>query len=111
VVFDDRGIYSAPRAWWMLKAMGAANVMLLNGGLPAWQTFGGKTAEQFFEADQRGDFVAKPQGGYFCDVNDVRQALQQQSKAVIDARSADRFFGRVDEPRPGLRRGHMPGAL
>ena len=29
---------------------------------------------------------------------------------IIDARSADRFFGRVSEPRSGLRSGHIPGS-
>jgi thiosulfate/3-mercaptopyruvate sulfurtransferase len=29
---------------------------------------------------------------------------------IVDVRSPDRFYGRVDEPRPGLKRGHMPGA-
>ena len=30
---------------------------------------------------------------------------------IIDARPAARFNAEVDEPRPGLRRGHIPGAL
>ncbi len=30
---------------------------------------------------------------------------------IVDARPADRFRGDVPEPRPGLRAGHMPGAL
>ena len=30
---------------------------------------------------------------------------------IIDARPATRFNAEVDEPRPGLRRGHIPGAL
>jgi thiosulfate/3-mercaptopyruvate sulfurtransferase len=29
---------------------------------------------------------------------------------IVDARSPERFYAQVDEPRPGLRRGHMPGA-
>lgn len=29
---------------------------------------------------------------------------------MIDARSADRFYGRAPEPRPGLRSGHIPGS-
>lgn len=29
---------------------------------------------------------------------------------IIDARPAPRFKGEVDEPRPGLRRGHVSGA-
>jgi thiosulfate/3-mercaptopyruvate sulfurtransferase len=35
---------------------------------------------------------------------------QQQQPVIVDVRSPDRFYGRVDEPRPGLRRGHMPTA-
>jgi thiosulfate/3-mercaptopyruvate sulfurtransferase len=30
---------------------------------------------------------------------------------VVDARPADRFRGHAAEPRPGVRSGHMPGAL
>jgi thiosulfate/3-mercaptopyruvate sulfurtransferase len=42
---------------------------------------------------------------------DVQMALNDRSVQVVDARSAGRFFGREPEPRPGLRPGHMPGAL
>src|SRR6185436_6189773 len=41
----------------------------------------------------------------------VRSALQSKSAQIVDARPADRFVGRAPEPRPGLRSGHMPGAL
>ena len=36
VVFDDRGIYSAPRAWWMFRLFGKTDVAVLDGGLPKW---------------------------------------------------------------------------
>ena len=36
VVYDDLGLFSAARAWYMFKAMGHYNVAVLNGGLPAW---------------------------------------------------------------------------
>ena len=36
VVYDDHGIYSSARAWWMFRAMGHQNVSVLNGGLNTW---------------------------------------------------------------------------
>jgi thiosulfate/3-mercaptopyruvate sulfurtransferase len=110
VVFDDLGIFSAPRAWWMFKAMGFDRVAVLNGGLPAWESSGGDVADQYAPSPDEGDFIASAREGYFCDATRVKHALANDDASVVDARSADRFFGRVDEPRPGLRRGHMPGA-
>jgi thiosulfate/3-mercaptopyruvate sulfurtransferase len=42
---------------------------------------------------------------------DVRTALATGSTQVVDARSPARFRGEEPEPRPGVRRGHMPGAF
>jgi thiosulfate/3-mercaptopyruvate sulfurtransferase len=36
--------------------------------------------------------------------------VKSQAEQVIDARASDRFEGRVAEPRPGLRAGHIPGS-
>src|SRR5262249_39664679 len=36
--------------------------------------------------------------------------VDSRAEQVIDARAAERFEGRVPEPRPGLRAGHIPGA-
>jgi thiosulfate/3-mercaptopyruvate sulfurtransferase len=34
VVYDGAGIYSSPRAWWMLRTMGHEDVVVLDGGFP-----------------------------------------------------------------------------
>lgn len=36
VVYDNFGIYSAPRMAWTLRYFGATNVKVLNGGLKKW---------------------------------------------------------------------------
>jgi Rhodanese-related sulfurtransferase len=36
VVYDSLGLFSAARVWWTFRTMGARDVVLLDGGLPAW---------------------------------------------------------------------------
>ncbi|WP_329209690.1 sulfurtransferase [Streptomyces sp. NBC_00683] len=123
VVYDAAGIYSSARAWWMLRAMGFDRVAVLDGGLPAWTAAGlpveraGK-AQAAQEAgcakggaERAGDFTALPRDGMLVGSGAVVAALADPRSAVLDARSRERFAGTGAEPRPGLRPGHMPGAL
>ena len=112
VVYDDKGIYSSARVWWMFKSMGFDQVAVLNGGLPAWRKEGFQcTVPAAKVALPKGNFTATGQEGYFCDVNRVLTALADPRVNVLDARSFSRFSGAEKDPRPGVRSGHMPGAL
>lgn len=109
VVYDTFGLFTAGRPWWMFRAMGCDRVQVLDGGLPAWIRMGGaletgtaSPAPAVFKADPRPEMIA--------DVERVREALAA-GKPVLDARAAARFAGSAPEPRPGLRAGHMPGAV
>ena len=55
-------------------------------------------------------FEALAAPGAVAALDDVRTALDGGDQ-VIDARGAARFTGQAAEPRPGVRGGHMPGAL
>lgn len=112
VVYDSLGMFSGPRAWWMLRAMGFDRCALLDGGLPAWKAAGYPLASEAEAAvPVPGDFVARPVPGLVADAQAVLTALSGNAQCVLDARPAARFSGDEAEPRPGLRRGHMPGAL
>ena len=39
---------------------------------------------------------------------DVLNNLSDDKYQIIDARSPDRFSGSSDEPRPGMKSGHIP---
>ncbi|UUU40011.1 sulfurtransferase [Streptomyces sp. NBC_00162] len=112
VVYDGAGVYSSARAWWMLRAMGFDRVAVLDGGLPAWTAAGlpVEAARPAYEGP-RGSFTARPRPGLLVDGSAVAEALADPSAAVLDARTRERFAGAAPEPRPGLRGGHMPGAL
>ncbi|MEC4576351.1 sulfurtransferase [Streptomyces virginiae] len=112
VVYDCAGVYSSARAWWMLRAMGFDRAAVLDGGLPAWTAAGlpvEATAPEY--AGPRGTFTARPRPGLFVDAETVAAALSDPAAAVLDARTRERFEGTAPEPRPGLRGGHMPGAV
>ena len=111
VAYDDVGIYSSPRAWCMLRAMGHQQVAVLDGGLPAWIEAGYETVPSLSLPKGRGNFTPQPQGGWFVDSSFVLRALTDPSFTVMDARSEGRFKGLEPEPRAGLRGGHMPEAV
>ncbi len=111
VLYDTQGMYSSPRGWWMLRAMGLENCALLDGGLPAWIEAGYPLERDAPPAEPGGgDFVARLNPDLVVDSRQVLAALDDDDIAVIDARPAERFRGAAEEPRAGLRRGHMPGA-
>jgi thiosulfate/3-mercaptopyruvate sulfurtransferase len=109
VVYDGAGLFSAPRVWWMLQAMGHDKVAVLDGGLPKWQREGrplasGPSAPKsaFLTAILKPDLVR--------DFALVKRALESASAQLADARSPSRFTAEEKEPRAGLKSGHMPGA-
>lgn len=109
VVYDTFGLFTAGRAWWMFRAMGCDRVQVLDGGLPAWVRMGG-ALETGPATPRPATFRADPRTEMIADVERVRAALAA-GEPVLDARAAARFAGSAPEPRPGLRAGHMPGAV
>ncbi len=111
VVYDNHGIFSAARVWWTFRVMGHEDVVVLDGGFPAWERAGfeietgppTQRMERHFTPRVRSDLVRS--------LNDVRRTIEDKRVPVLDARPAPRFRGDVAEPRAGLKSGHMPGAL
>ncbi len=110
VVYDGMGLFSAPRVRWTLKAFGAREVAVLEGGLPAWVAGGHPVEEGEARPRDRRHFTARLDHSAVANVGDVQRALAGSAQ-MVDARSAARFAGEEAEPRPGVRPGHMPGAL
>jgi thiosulfate/3-mercaptopyruvate sulfurtransferase len=110
VVYDGAGIYSAPRAWWMLRAMGHEDVVVLDGGLPKWRREG-RPLDDLVPVPQPRHFTPRPNNAIVRDFAQVLEACERCSEQIVDARSAARFAGREQEPRPGVRPGHIPGSL
>jgi len=110
VVYDEGNLFSAPRAWWMLKAFGVETVSILAGGLAGWQRAGLPLQEGDVTLPE-SDFEATFDAARVKRLTDVLLVSHERTAQLVDARPAARFNAEADEPRPGLRRGHIPGAL
>jgi thiosulfate/3-mercaptopyruvate sulfurtransferase len=108
VVYDGAGLFSAARAWWNLRAMGAARTYVLDGGLPKWLAEGRQVEFGTGVADPV-PFAPHPRQDALVSAEQVQR--RREFVQVVDMRPADRFTGDAPEPRAGLRSGHIPGSL
>ncbi|CAH0277795.1 MULTISPECIES: 3-mercaptopyruvate sulfurtransferase [unclassified Pseudomonas] len=110
VVYDQKGLFSAARAWWLFRYFGHQKVAVLDGGLPKW------LAEQ--RATEAGEPAATGERSFQVNVHarkvrglgDVLEAIERDDTLILDARAANRFDGSTAEARPGVASGHIPGS-
>jgi len=109
VVYDTEGLFSAARVWWLFRLMGHIKVAVLDGGLPEWERHGFPVTDALPSLRDRhmyADFKAH----MVSDVTFVSQCSKLGTHEILDARSPNRFTGEAEEPRAGLRSGHIPGS-
>ena len=110
VIYDELGLFSAPRAWWSFKTMGAKDVRLLEGGGPKWRAER-RAVETGTVSRQPRVFHADFDPARVVDFDTVRARSKDHAAQIADARAAPRFKGEAPEPRAGLRSGHIPGSV
>ncbi len=102
VAYDTNGVY-ASRFWWMLRWMGHAKVLVLNGGIDAW-TKAGHSLTQETTQFSPSTFLAKEPLTRSITVDQ----LPNVAGVLTDARDPARFRGEVEPIDPVA--GHIPGA-
>jgi thiosulfate/3-mercaptopyruvate sulfurtransferase len=110
VVYDNLGLFSAARVWWTFRVMGHEDVVVLDGGFPAWEAGGFAIEDGPPDARPERHHSARRRADLVRDAGDVRRVVAGGGATILDARPAPRFRGDAPEPRPGLASGHMPGA-
>ena len=110
VVYDGPGMFTAPRAWWLLRIFGAANTYVLDGGFDAWKTQGLPVETGDPATPSPARFNATVNSGAITSFEQMKAIVDGHSSQIADARGPGRFTGVEPEPRPGMRSGHMPGA-
>jgi thiosulfate/3-mercaptopyruvate sulfurtransferase len=110
VFYDQKGIASAARGWWLMGLFGHDAAAVLDGGLPKWRAEGRELDAGQQDAPRPARFVPTLRAARLRGIGDMLANLQTGRELVLDARAAGRFAGTAAEPRPGLPSGHIPGS-
>ena len=107
VAYDDSGGVYAARLWWLLRWLGHEAVAVLDGGLGAWRAAGRPLVTEVAAAAPRR-FEPAPRDAAPVSADEVAALLARDGCLLLDARSAERYEGRVEPRDP--KAGHVPGA-
>jgi thiosulfate/3-mercaptopyruvate sulfurtransferase len=110
VFYDQKGLASAARGWWLMGLFGHDAAAVLDGGLPKWLKEGRPTQSGEQAGHEPGYFRPDYRASQLRAVGDMLRNVLTRSELVLDARAVGRFTGAVPEPRAGMRSGHIPGA-
>ena len=115
VLYGDRNNWFAAYAYWYLKIYGHEDVRLLDGGRQKWTDEGRELTAETPQAEQ-ADYSASDRDESIRTYRDaVKEAIGEQTKALVDVRSPQEFAGDLIAP-PGYeqegaqRAGHIPTA-
>ncbi len=107
VAYDAHGGMFAARLWWLLRWVGHPAVAVLDGGLAAWLAQGLPMTDEVLPR-ARGAITDQAPLAATVAAGDVLYNVKSGAKALIDARSPDRFRGENETMDPVG--GHIPGA-
>lgn len=112
VIYDGSGTnLSAARAWWTFRVFGHKTVSVLDGGFRAWAGDTRPVQVGLQRRSRTGYPLPAVDRTLVASRQDIEAIVEGTTTAqLVDCRSSARFKGEVDEPRPGLRRGHVPGS-
>lgn len=125
--YDSIGIFSSPRAAWLLHSYGHPRISVLDGGLPRW-IHEKRPVETGEPHDDHHPSTTSSRSNYLFEYSldehqrsarqrvisyeDVLKNIESVDRAVLfDARPHGRFLGTDPEPRPGLSSGHVPASI
>ena len=112
VVYDNSDVISSCRCWYNLIYYGhnPKLVHVLNGGLKKWKKEN-KTTDSKKVTTKTSEYSCKPNKELVKSKKQIDENIEKKEFNVVDARSRERFEGKVAEPRKGLRSGSIKNSF
>ena len=112
VIYDNSDVISSCRCWFNLIYFGHDPnlVHVLNGGMKKWIKENKEVTTNITNI-QPSNYKSFEKKELVKDKKLIDQNINEQKFKVIDARSKDRFEGKVQEPRKGLKSGSIKNSF
>ena len=112
VIYDNSDVISSCRCWYNLIYYGhdPKLVHVLDGGLKKWKKEN-KTTNNKKVITQTSIYSCKENKELVKNKKQIDENIDKKEFNVVDARSRERFDGKVAEPRKGLRRGSIKNSF
>ena len=112
VIYDNSDVISSCRCWFNLIYFGHDPnlVQVLNGGMKKWIKENKKVTTNIANI-QPSNYESFEKKELVKNKKLIDQNINEQKFKVIDARSKDRFEGKVQEPRKGLKSGSIKNSF
>jgi len=112
VIYDNSDVLSSCRCWYNFIYFGHDSnlVHILDGGLKKWKLEKKPTTTKILQIKST-NYIATEIKNLVKNKSQINDNIKKQEFKVIDARSRERFEGKVEEPRKGLRSGSIPKSM
>jgi len=112
VIYDNSDVISSCRCWYNLIYYGhdPKLVHVLNGGLKKWK-IEKKTTDSKEVTTKTSVYSCKENKELVKNKKQIDENINKNDFNVVDARSRERFEGKVAEPRKGLRSGSIKNSF
>lgn len=111
VFYDNAGLYTAARAWWMFRGSGHVRSTVLDGGLPAWKAAGGKIEKGVERMRTPTRWPVPTTRPIVRTWREVLDNITSGNEQLVDARPPEQYNGDTSFRYPGVRPGHIPGSI
>ena len=112
VIYDNSDVVSSCRCWYNFIYFGhnPERVHVLNGGLKKWKKEHRATNNNLLNI-KKSNYKANEKKELVKNKLDIDENISLKKFTVIDARSKERFEGKIPEPRKGLRSGSIKNSF
>ena len=112
ILYDNSDVISSCRCWFNFIYFGHNSKMVhvLNGGLKKWIKEKRKITKDL-QNIEISEYKGSENKELIKNIKMIDQNIDTQEFKVIDARSRERFEGKIPEPREGLRSGNIKNSL